>query len=129
MTPDGREPVGVAFLAGEGLGPGTALALAPGRVREESHLRGPEAVAGDVVEVEVLQLVGADGVLGALAGLGVARGVGRRAGTRFRSASQTSASESLGARQSPRGESEPPEPTLGALGTQERLNWLVLKKR
>src|SRR5215510_3041718 len=43
--------------------------------------------------------------------------------------SQTSASESLGARQSPRGESEPPEPTFGPLGIAERLNWLILKKR
>ncbi len=38
------------------------------------------------------------------------------------SASQVVASESLGARQSPRGDSEPPEPTLGPLGTQLRLN-------
>ena len=36
---------------------------------------------------------------------------------------------SLGARQSPRGDSEPPEPTFGALGSAERLNWLVWKKR
>src|SRR5919112_6223007 len=50
-------------------------------------------------------------------------------GTRSSSASQTTASESLGARQSPRGESEPPEPTFGAFGTVERLNWLILKKR
>ena len=53
----------------------------------------------------------------------------RCVGTRARSASHTVASESLGARQSPRGESDPPEPTLGAFGTHERLNWLVLKKR
>ena len=26
-------------------------------------------------------------------------------------------------------DSEPPEPTLGPLGTAERLNWLILKKR
>ena len=39
------------------------------------------------------------------------------------------AAESLGARQSPRGESEPPEPTFGALGIAVRLNWLVWKKR
>src|SRR5947208_16565256 len=45
------------------------------------------------------------------------------------SLSQTSASESLGARQSPRGESEPPEPTFGPLGIAERLNWLILKNR
>ncbi len=45
------------------------------------------------------------------------------------SLSHTSASESLGARQSPRGESEPPEPTFGPLGIAERLNWLILKKR
>jgi hypothetical protein len=36
---------------------------------------------------------------------------------------------SLGARQSPRGDSEPPEPIFGELGTQDRLNWLVVKKR
>jgi hypothetical protein len=36
---------------------------------------------------------------------------------------------SLGARQSPRGDSEPPLPTFGAFGTQLRLNWLVRKKR
>src|SRR5581483_6658389 len=45
------------------------------------------------------------------------------------SCSQTVASLSLGARQSPRGESEPPEPTFGALGMHERLNWLVRKNR
>src|SRR4051812_42823854 len=48
---------------------------------------------------------------------------------RSSSSSQTSADESLGARQSPRGDSDPPEPTLGALGMAERLNWLVWKKR
>ena len=45
------------------------------------------------------------------------------------SSSQAVASESLGARQSPRGEREPPEPTFGALGIAERLNWLMWKKR
>ena len=35
----------------------------------------------------------------------------------------------LGIRQSPRGESAPPEVTFGPLGTAERLNWLVWKKR
>ncbi len=39
-----------------------------------------------------------------------------------------SALASLGARQSPRGESEPPEPTFGALGNAERLNWLRIEK-
>lgn len=43
--------------------------------------------------------------------------------------SHASAEESLGARQSPRGESEPPELTFGPLGSAERLNWLVAKKR
>ena len=42
---------------------------------------------------------------------------------------QAAAVESDGARQSPRGESEPPEPTFGPLGRAERLNWLVRKKR
>src|SRR5437016_5145673 len=41
------------------------------------------------------------------------------------SMSQTVASESLGARQSPRGESDPPEPTLGPFGMAVRLNWLI----
>src|SRR6185503_7847743 len=50
-------------------------------------------------------------------------------GISFRSASQTAALPSEGARQSPRGESEPPEPTFGPLGRALRLNWLVWKKR
>jgi hypothetical protein len=50
-------------------------------------------------------------------------------GMPFAFSSHTAASLSLGARQSPRGESDPPEPTLGPLGTQERLNWLVWKNR
>src|SRR2546429_317281 len=50
-------------------------------------------------------------------------------GTRARSASQAEALPSAGARQSPRGESEPPEPTLGALGMALRLYWLIWKKR
>jgi len=45
------------------------------------------------------------------------------------SANHVAALESLGARQSPRGESEPPEPTLGPFGMAERLNWLIWKKR
>ena len=51
------------------------------------------------------------------------------AGTFARSASQIVALPSEGARQSPRGESEPPEPTFGPLGRALRLNWLVWKKR
>jgi hypothetical protein len=39
------------------------------------------------------------------------------------------AGESLGARQSLRGDSEPPEPTLGPFGIAERLNWLPWKNR
>jgi hypothetical protein len=31
---------------------------------------------------------------------------------------------SAGARQSPRGDSDPPDPTLGAFGIHDRLNWL-----
>lgn len=48
---------------------------------------------------------------------------------RSSSSIHTSAVESLGARQSPRGDREPPEPTFGALGIAERLNWLVWKNR
>ena len=45
------------------------------------------------------------------------------------SSSQTVAGESLGARQSLRGDSDPPEPTFGPFGIAERLNWLPWKKR
>ena len=45
------------------------------------------------------------------------------------SASQTAAVTSLGARQSPRGDSEPPEPTFGPSGSAERLNCVVPKNR
>ena len=64
-----------------------------------------------------------------LPGRGVLRKAARQSGgplsgTRCRSASHTAASLSLGARQSPRGYSEPPEPTFGALAMQLRLYWL-----
>ena len=45
------------------------------------------------------------------------------------SSSQTRALPSDGARQSPRGESEPPAATFGPFGMAERLNWLKPKKR
>ena len=58
------------------------------------------------------------------------RGASSVAGIRRRSSSSHAvACLSLGARQSERGDSEPPEPTFGALGIAERLNWLVWKKR
>ena len=41
---------------------------------------------------------------------------------RSSSSSQGWAEESLGARQSPRGDKDPPEPTLGPFGMAERLN-------
>jgi hypothetical protein len=50
-------------------------------------------------------------------------------GMESNSASQGAAEESLGARQSPRGDSEPPELTFGPFGMAVRLNWLVRKKR
>ena len=45
------------------------------------------------------------------------------------SASQTAALPSDGARQSPRGLSEPPCDTFGPLGIADRLNWANPKKR
>jgi hypothetical protein len=42
---------------------------------------------------------------------------------------QTSESTSAGARQSLRGDNEPPDPTFGVFGRHDRLNWLKLKKR
>jgi hypothetical protein len=45
------------------------------------------------------------------------------------SASHVVASESLGARQSPRGDSDPPEPTFGPFGIALRLNCDCAKKR
>ena len=40
------------------------------------------------------------------------------------SSSHTRAPMSDGARQSPRGDSDPPWDTLGPLGSADRLNWL-----
>ncbi len=50
-----------------------------------------------------------------------------QSGTVWRSASQARAFPSDGARQSPRGESDPPASTLGPLGIADRLNWLKPK--
>src|SRR6185369_13825979 len=60
-----------------------------------------------------------------------ARGVARQSlsGTSARFSSQVDALPSDGARQSPRGESEPPDPIFGEFGTALRLNWLVSRKR
>ena len=46
-------------------------------------------------------------------------------GTASSSASQASGLPSDGARQSPRGDSEPPDEIFGPLGSAERLNWLT----
>src|SRR5213594_4002711 len=46
-----------------------------------------------------------------------------------KSASHGAAPLSEGARQSLRGERDPPEPTFGAFGSAERLNWLKRKNR
>ena len=60
---------------------------------------------------------------GCTAGVEFAGRRSAQSGTRSSSSrSHTSASLSLGARQSLRGESEPPEPTFGPLGIAERLN-------
>ena len=45
------------------------------------------------------------------------------------SSSQTLAVASEGARQSPRGDSDPPDEIFGPLGKADRLNWLSSKKR
>ena len=52
-----------------------------------------------------------------------------RDGTSSSAESHASALPSEGARQSPRGESEPPEPTFGPFGIALLLNWLVAKNR
>src|SRR6266436_6736268 len=41
----------------------------------------------------------------------------------------TRALPSEGARQSPRGDRQPPEEILGPLGNADRLNWLIAKNR
>ena len=45
------------------------------------------------------------------------------------SSSHTVALASEGARQSPRGDNEPPDEIFGPLGNADRLNWLSSKKR
>jgi hypothetical protein len=54
---------------------------------------------------------------------------GRHSGIVSTSASHAATEASDGMRQSPRGESEPPEPTLGESGTQSRLNWFAKNRR
>ena len=60
-----------------------------------------------------------------------ARGVGRHVGfvRDHQHGETTLAVESDGARQSPLGESEPPDEILGPFGIAERLNWLMVKNR
>ena len=48
---------------------------------------------------------------------------------RSSSASHAAALPSDGARQSPRGDSDPPAETFGPFGIALRLNWLKAKKR
>ena len=48
--------------------------------------------------------------------------------SRSSSASQIVPNASLGISQSPRGESDPPDETLGPFGIAERLNWLAKKR-
>ena len=47
----------------------------------------------------------------------------------FNSFSHIRALPSDGARQSPRGDSEPPDVTFGPFGDADRLNWLIVKNR
>jgi hypothetical protein len=54
-------------LVGDPVGPAAPGPVAPRGVGDERDLAGPEAVAGDEVEVEVLEVVGAHHVLRALA--------------------------------------------------------------
>ena len=57
------------------------------------------------------------------------RKVRDRASYAFALVSVAAALESEGARQSPRGDSEPPAETFGPFGMADRLNWLKAKKR
>ena len=63
---DGGQGVLVLLVVRERVGPCTARFVGPGVVGEEGDFGGAEAVARRVVEVEVLQLVGADLLLGGL---------------------------------------------------------------
>ena len=75
---DGRQGVFVLFVFGKGVRPRAVRPVAPGFVGQVGDFGGAEAVAGEVVEVEVLQLVGADFLLRALQ-----RRIGRVAGIRI----------------------------------------------
>src|SRR5205085_11996590 len=57
------------------------------------------------------------------------RGYSESGTLRSNSSSQTAACASDGARQSPRGDKEPPEEIFGPFGNAERLNWLCSKNR
>src|SRR6185369_15263129 len=96
---------------------------------ERLEVLGGPPVGADAEGVLLLQLEHVGHEVEEPRHLEVLHGPGSTSGTRESWASHTAATASLGARQSPRGESEPPEPTLGALGRQLRLNWLSSKKR
>src|SRR5439155_21476192 len=88
------------------------------------HQRGRLAAAGRGVLVRIIPLPLGRAGRGAPAEARAGAADGSCSGTCCSARSQAPASASLGARQSPRGESEPPLPTLGALGIVLRLNWL-----
>src|SRR5699024_10455711 len=70
-APDLRQVIGPSTLFREAGGPVAAGGVLPGHERQESDLRGPEAVAQRIEEIEILELVGADLRLGALGPLAV----------------------------------------------------------
>lgn len=65
---DGGKVVGSAAFGGEEVGPAASVFVGPGVPAQVGDFAGAEAEAGDVVDVEVLKVVGADFVGGFLGG-------------------------------------------------------------
>src|SRR5690606_4384993 len=71
---DGGKVIVAALVSGDVRWPVALALVVPSLVSRESHFAGAEAVAGDVVDVEILQLIGPDLGFGALAGFALSAG-------------------------------------------------------
>ena len=110
LPQDGREPGTVWFAVRDAEGTHTRL---------ERFNGAPEEVVDRTVRCAIDWLGRAAGAVG---GLRRHPPVDSSASSASSSATHSAAEASLGARQSPRGDSDPPEPTLGPSGSAERLN-------
>src|SRR5208282_5723748 len=63
---DGAQVILIALCSRQQVRPGAAVLIGPGMPGQESDFAGPEAMPGDEVEIEILQLIRANLVSGLL---------------------------------------------------------------